>query len=63
MESAPDFTGPSMLALVRHTVPVRRRPEFSLFALRQMLAGTRTLFSVRDEADEMAGDLLDRLGR
>jgi len=55
--------GQGLLALVAHTVPVRRRTETSLQALRQVVAQALVLKGPRGEAEETAGALLRRLER
>ena len=56
-------TGRGLLALVAHTVAVRRRTEASLRALRQTVAPALVLKGLRGEAGETAGALLRRLER
>jgi len=56
-------TGRGLLALVAHTVAVRRRTEASLRALRQTVAPALVLKGLRGEAGETAGALLTRLER
>ncbi len=55
--------GRGLLALVAHTVPVRRRTEASLQALRQVVGQALVLKGPRGEAGETAGALLRRLER
>jgi len=55
--------GQGLLALVAHTVPVRRRTESSLAALRHVVAQAPVLKGVRGEARDAAAALLRRLER
>ena len=55
--------GRGLLALVAHTVPVRRRTQASLQALRQVVSQALVLKGLRGEAGETAGALLRRLER
>jgi hypothetical protein len=50
--------GAGLLALVPHTVPLRRRPQASLAALRKAVEGARLLRSSRGEAEGIAIELL-----
>ena len=51
--------GEALLALVRNTVAIRRRPEASLRALRQVTARATAFRTVRGEAEAVARKLLD----
>ena len=53
--------GHGLLALLGHTVPVRRRPETSLATLQQAVSQAVLLKGTRGEAEEMARSLLERL--
>ncbi len=50
--------GRALLALLKNTVPARRRPRASMQALRHAVAGARALNGARGEADEVAERLL-----
>jgi len=50
--------GPSMLDLLAHTVPVRKRPEASLRSLEAMVARATVIKGRRGEAEEVAPVLL-----
>ena len=58
---APLTPGQCLLALLAHTVPVRRRPEASLSALQRAISGALMLKGARGEAEETVPSLLDRL--
>jgi hypothetical protein len=49
------------MALLAHTVPIRRKPERALSTLRQVVADSLTLKGVRGEAAETAENVLARL--
>ncbi len=51
--------GQAVLALLAHTVSVRRQPERALTALRRALAGASVLRGSRGEAAEVASAMLD----
>ena len=53
--------GRAVMALLAHTVSIRRKPERALTALRQVVADALTLKGVRSEAAETAENLLARL--
>jgi hypothetical protein len=53
--------GQALLAMLPHTVPVRRRPEASLAALQNALGSAEVLKGPRGDADETAAKLLERL--
>lgn len=52
--------GEALLVLIGNTVAIRRRPEASLRALQQVTARAKAFRTVRGEAAEIAGKLLDR---
>lgn len=54
----PLSVGAAALALLRHTVSVRRQPETALATLRRALAGARAIEGIRGEAAEVVGALL-----
>jgi hypothetical protein len=54
--------GQALLALIPHTVPVRRRPEATLAVLRRTLDGARPLKVARGEAEDAAPRLLRQAG-
>ena len=54
--------GQALLALIPHTVPVRRRPEATLAVLRRTLDGVRSLKVARGEAEDAAPRLLRQAG-
>ena len=54
--------GQALLALLSHTVPVRRRPRAALTALERALARATVLRGVRGEAREAAQALVERFG-
>jgi hypothetical protein len=54
--------GQALLALLAHTVPIRRRPRSALRALQSAVSGAVVLKGVRGEADVAARALLARLG-
>jgi hypothetical protein len=58
----PVSPGEAVLALVRHTVPIRRRPDAVLDALRQVVTRHCVVRGPRGEADETAQDLLREVG-
>ena len=53
--------GQGLLALLAHTVPVRRRPKASLETLERTVSQALVLKGVRGEAQEMVHSMLDRL--
>ncbi len=53
--------GRAVLALLAHTVPVRRRPRAAITRLRKAVSDALVLKGVRGEAEEMAESLLRRL--
>jgi energy-coupling factor transporter ATP-binding protein EcfA2 len=53
--------GQALLAMLPHTVPVRRRPAASLTALQRALVGAVVVKGARGEADDTATRLLERL--
>jgi hypothetical protein len=53
--------GRAVMALLAHTVPLRRKPERALSTLRQVVADALVLKGVRGEAGEVAGAILDRV--
>jgi hypothetical protein len=55
--------GRGLLALLRHTVPVRHRPADSLATLGRVAARAQALSSERGEATETAAAVLDHLER
>ena len=54
--------GRGLLALIPHTVPVRRRPQASLAALQKAVEGARVVEARRGEAEETAAWLLRQAG-
>jgi hypothetical protein len=59
----PLSAGEGVLALLNHTVPVRRRPEAALAVLGQVVVRARVLRTPRGEAEEAARHLLHEVGR
>ena len=55
--------GRAVMALLDHTVSVRRKPERALTTLRQVVADAQALKGVRGEAIETAENLLGRLAK
>ena len=55
--------GRAVMALLTHTVSVRRDPERALTTLRQVVADAQALKGVRGEASETAENLLGRLAK
>ena len=53
--------GRAVMALLAHTVSVRRKPERALTTLRQVVADAPVLKGARGEAEEVAETLLGRL--
>ena len=53
--------GRAIMALLAHTVPIRRKPEQALAALRRVVADAVVLKGVRGEAAEIAENILGRL--
>ncbi len=53
--------GRAVMALLAHTVPIRRKPERALTTLRQVVADASVIKGVRGEAEEVADGLLARL--
>lgn len=51
--------GPAVLELIRHCVPIRRRPGETLTALHHMLSQATVLHGARGEAEELVQDLLN----
>ena len=54
--------GKGILELLSNTVPARRRPGDALAILKTAAAGARFLKGTRDEADEIAGKILQQMG-
>ena len=52
--------GQAALALLAHTVPVRRRPRSALATIRRVVPGTKVVKGVRGEAEQIVDSLLRR---
>ena len=57
-QARPLSQGQAMLALLGHTVPVRRRPRGALATLRKVVASAAVVKGVRGEAEQMCDALL-----
>ncbi len=57
-QARPLSQGQAMLALLGHTVPVRRRPRSALATLRKVVASAAVVKGVRGEAEQMCDALL-----
>lgn len=57
----PISAGPAVLGMLRHTVPIRHRPEAALATLREMTPRCLTLKGIRGDAGTVVGPLLEQV--